>query len=116
MNYIRIYNELMEKATERIIPDEYFEVHHIVPSSLGGSNHPHNLVKLTFREHFIAHCLLFKIFGDDQIFSIECFYDHTRTKFYHIRVMKKWIRRHIAIRRAELKREYKWTTKSTLKI
>ncbi len=36
----------------------YFEQHHIIPRSLGGSNRPDNLVLLTAREHFIAHLLL----------------------------------------------------------
>lgn len=39
---------------------EYAEIHHIVPKSLGGSNDPTNLVKLTAREHFICHWLLTK--------------------------------------------------------
>ncbi len=36
----------------------YYEKHHIVPRSLGGSNDPDNLILLTAREHFIAHLLL----------------------------------------------------------
>ena len=33
------------------------ELHHIAPRSfgLGGETDPSNLVKLSFREHFIAH-------------------------------------------------------------
>jgi hypothetical protein len=40
---------------------EYYESHHIIPKSLGGSNAPKNLVLLTAREHFICHLLLVKI-------------------------------------------------------
>jgi hypothetical protein len=40
--------------------DTYYESHHIVPRSLGGSNHKQNLVLLTAREHFICHWLLYK--------------------------------------------------------
>ena len=36
----------------------YYESHHIVPKSLGGSNDSHNLVLLTAREHLVAHLLL----------------------------------------------------------
>ena len=35
-----------------------FENHHILPRSMGGSNDPVNLVRLTSREHFICHLLL----------------------------------------------------------
>lgn len=39
----------------------YFENHHIIPSSLGGSNDKDNMVLLTAREHYICHWLLYKI-------------------------------------------------------
>jgi hypothetical protein len=38
-----------------------FETHHIIPRSLQGQNSPDNLVKLSYREHFIAHLLLTKM-------------------------------------------------------
>lgn len=41
--------------------DVYGEWHHIIPRSMGGTDESDNLVKLTFREHFIAHLLLVKI-------------------------------------------------------
>ena len=47
------------------MPDgEYGEVHHIVPKSEGGSDEPNNLVKLTAREHYVAHLLLARIYND----------------------------------------------------
>lgn len=42
----------------------YTEEHHIIPSCLGGSDDPENLIRLTAREHFIAHRLLAKIHLD----------------------------------------------------
>jgi len=42
--------------------EEYTEVHHIVPRCMGGTNHKDNLVRLTAREHFVAHQLLIKIY------------------------------------------------------
>lgn len=39
----------------------YLEKHHICPRSLGGSDDPGNIVKLTVREHFICHRLLVKM-------------------------------------------------------
>jgi cold shock CspA family protein len=41
--------------------DPYSELHHIKPRSLGGCDSPGNLVRLTYREHFLAHWLLTKI-------------------------------------------------------
>lgn len=38
-----------------------FENHHIIPKSLGGDNRLSNLVKLTYREHYLCHYLLTKM-------------------------------------------------------
>lgn len=40
----------------------YFEEHHIVPRSLGGTDSDENLVLLTFKEHFVCHHLLTKMY------------------------------------------------------
>lgn len=64
MRYNLIYNELMEfrKALVRVKSnDGLFELHHIIPRSLGGNNEKENLVLLTPREHYLAHWLLYKI-------------------------------------------------------
>lgn len=58
--YTTWYNSLINKAKNRTI-DGYTEKHHIIPSSLGGTNDTGNLVKLTPREHFICHLLLTKM-------------------------------------------------------
>lgn len=58
----RTYEQLMERARGRSLPrGSYFESHHIVPRSLGGSDERENIVKLTAREHYIAHWLLYRI-------------------------------------------------------
>lgn len=62
MNYKDIYNSLCSKAKMRNQGDE---IHHIIPKCLGGSNDSLNLVNLTYREHFIAHKLLVKIYKDN---------------------------------------------------
>lgn len=59
--YQRWYNELIERARNRVI-DGYVETHHIIPKSLGGTNDESNLVRLTAREHLIAHMLLTKMY------------------------------------------------------
>jgi transposase InsO family protein len=58
--YAKAYLNLIDKAKNREAPTEYVERHHIVPKSLGGPNDKENLVKLTPREHFVAHLLLHK--------------------------------------------------------
>jgi hypothetical protein len=43
--------------------DGYAEVHHIVPRSLGGSDDADNLIRLTARQHYIAHWMLARALG-----------------------------------------------------
>lgn len=61
MNYTKIYNNLISKAKrENRMKDcgIYYENHHIIPKSFGGSDDTENLVLLTAKEHWIAHLLL----------------------------------------------------------
>ncbi len=61
MNYIQIYENLMEKARLRPKPEGYVEKHHAIPKCLGGDNSKQNLRYLTAKEHFVAHHLLTRI-------------------------------------------------------
>ena len=62
MNYFKVYNNLVESRKHRGIKKESgYEVHHILPRCLNGTNDKDNLVKLTYREHYVAHWLLIKI-------------------------------------------------------
>jgi hypothetical protein len=66
MNYNKIYSDLMNKRKEFPI-NELCHKHHIIPTCLGGSNDKDNIVKLSYREHYIAHKLLVKIYtGKDK--------------------------------------------------
>lgn len=69
MNYQKIYNDLITKAQSenRNKKDSYFEQHHILPRSMGGSDEKNNLVLLTTREHYIAHALLYHIYKNSQM-------------------------------------------------
>lgn len=60
MNYLTIYDKLIDRARTRII-EVYTERHHIVPRCMGGGDEASNLVSLTPEEHFLAHALLVKI-------------------------------------------------------
>jgi hypothetical protein len=60
-NYLEHYHKLCTSRQQltRHKQDGYFESHHIIPKSLGGTNDSDNLVLLTAREHYIAHLLLY---------------------------------------------------------
>ena len=60
--YLNRYNKFIDSLKEQKI-DGYFEIHHIVPRSMGGSNEKDNLIKLTARQHFIAHWMLWKAYS-----------------------------------------------------
>lgn len=64
MNYRQHYDILILRARDRNI-NGYAEKHHILPKCLGGTNSKENIVKLTAREHFVAHLLLVKIYPDN---------------------------------------------------
>ncbi len=56
---IEVTQSLLRTKLDINHPDyEYFENHHIIPESLGGSNKKSNLVLLTPEEHYICHSLL----------------------------------------------------------
>src|SRR3990167_6447191 len=64
MNYSLIYDRMIKRRQSSPLLDQniYVERHHIIPKCVGGTNKNINLVKLTAREHFIAHRLLTKIY------------------------------------------------------
>lgn len=78
MDYKNIYYKIIENAKKETENGKrslgYFEKHHILPKSLGGTNDKENLVKLTAREHFICHWLLVKIYdkGSDERYKMLC--------------------------------------------
>lgn len=64
MDYKKIYENLTKsrqelRGSKRNVG---YELHHIQPASLGGSDDEANLVLLTYREHYVAHWLLTKIY------------------------------------------------------
>lgn len=61
--YTKWYYIIVNNAKERQIFDteQYYEKHHIIPKSLNGSNNKNNIVKLTGKEHYVAHLLLLKM-------------------------------------------------------
>lgn len=65
MNYLKIYKQLVLNRIHN--PIEFGENHHILPKSIFGEND--HIVKLSFREHYLAHKLLYliclKLYGTD---------------------------------------------------
>ena len=72
--YEKWYKNITEAAQNRVM-NEYSEIHHILPRSLGGSDDKSNLTNLTAREHFICHWLLTKIYpsGEEHWKMINAF-------------------------------------------
>ena len=63
MNYKKLYFNIIRNRRNNPLPtDEYDEVHHIKPRSFGGLDTPNNLIRLSAREHFIVHFLLYKMY------------------------------------------------------
>jgi HNH endonuclease len=63
--YYITYFKIINRAQQRTLPTGVkFEVHHILPRSLGGTDNIDNLVKLTLKEHWVCHRLLVKFLNN----------------------------------------------------
>lgn len=63
--YHNTYFKIINRAQQRTLDNGVkFEVHHIIPRSLGGNDDDDNLVKLTLKEHWVCHRLLVKFLND----------------------------------------------------
>lgn len=74
--YQKFYDQIIERARLRTL-DCYSEWHHVLPRSLGGGDEDNNLVQLTYREHFLVHWLLTKIYNEGRgrrsmIYALMC--------------------------------------------
>lgn len=85
MNYQWHYDRLISARKERSCSeDQYYESHHIIPKSMGGTNDIENLIKLTPREHFLAHWMLWRIHKNKQMadaFFSMCGFRNKKRKF-----------------------------------
>lgn len=95
MNYKYHYNRLINKAKTRssVIDGE---VHHIIPKCLGGDDSCDNLIKLTYREHLIAHMLLMRIFPKNNklqyaLYKLNNYYGSSKSSRSYERIRKKFI-------------------------
>lgn len=63
MNYTLHYNKLIARAQARTLnAGANFEIHHILPRCINGTDDDANLVALTPEEHLLAHILLTKMY------------------------------------------------------
>lgn len=58
--YTKLYELIIYQALNRV-NTRPTERHHIIPKSLGGLDDASNIVKLSYREHFLCHLLLTKM-------------------------------------------------------
>ena len=105
MNYRNLYHRFISSRPKRKKAYYSTESHHILPRSLGGSNHRSNIIILTPKEHFIAHRILAKMYEGKQknkmIYALNKMkntgryrmtartYEHLRTE-YKKRMYRVW--------------------------
>ncbi len=73
-HYLNRYNKFINALKNQSI-DGYYEKHHIVPKSMGGLDTADNLIKLTARQHYLAHWMLWKAYGGSMaraFFMMSC--------------------------------------------
>lgn len=101
MNYYRIYDAIMKRAVGREL-DGYCERHHIQPRSLGGDNEKSNIIKLTYREHFLAHWLLTKFTTGVARWKMLCALSQMARRFSKNRIISSW--QYEIVRRAHIEK------------
>ena len=100
MDYRKIYSAFI--ASRKRISNArgaYTEKHHILPRSLGGSDDPDNLIRLTPEDHYFAHCLLSKIHGGGMWYALNmmaCRRNGEATEWVKSRAMYGMARRRVA--------------------
>lgn len=91
MDYKKIYSEFIEarRLIEHITKKDYYENHHIVPKSLGGSNDDKNMIALSASDHLFAHKLLALIYGGPMWHAIHMC-NITESSARGIRLSRRW--------------------------
>ncbi len=57
------YDKFIEKYKDQEFEAGiYTERHHIIPKHIGGTNNESNMIRLTYRQHILAHLLLYRVF------------------------------------------------------
>jgi hypothetical protein len=98
VDYKAIYERLIRRARHNY-PFGLTERHHILPRSMGGTDDWDNLVRLTPREHYLAHLLLYRMGNHNQIFGAMLICERHRLP------RKRWLRKWHAWGQARALRE-----------
>ena len=86
MNYQQIYDKIIKLAQDGYYDRyTYFEKHHIIPRSEGGSNKKSNKVKLPMKAHHLCHLLLIKM-GRCLKY---CYYNYTIKEYVDAKMLEK---------------------------
>lgn len=86
--YTKYYFSIIKNAQNRV-SEVQGEIHHIIPRCIGGTDDPKNLVKLTYREHYICHALLVKM--NDSKHLINAFWQMSfknQVKYFNSRLFE----------------------------
>jgi len=90
MNYERIYSEFIaDRRSKESALTGYTEKHHILPRSLGGTDEPSNLIRLTPADHYFAHECLARAHGG-KMWAALYFMSHSDTKSANGVLISRW--------------------------
>lgn len=94
------------KSEEPTIGGGYYEKHHILPVSLFGDykKNKKNLIKLTGRQHFIAHFILAKMYGGGMLYAFNIMRRCGKTS-----ILYNSFRKEFSQLQSELAKNHKWT-------
>lgn len=61
---MNLYEKFIEKYKwQKLDNMVYKERHHIIPKHIGGTDNEDNIITLTYRQHILAHLLLYRVYG-----------------------------------------------------
>lgn len=76
MNLYKIYHDICNRGHERgTKKSKGFELHHILPKSMNGTNDPSNLALLTPKEHYVVHHCLARTGNKKMIYAFKMMTD-----------------------------------------
>lgn len=105
--YINFVNSC-KSVNETLNENTYTELHHICPKAADLfpqyndlKQYPENGIHLTFRQHLIAHVLLWKIFGGSQLVALDCMLDKFNSNNNNYSLFRRKVPTSIKIRYLE---------------